>query len=1030
MREGCAGFFPPASLAIPQGVDPTPGNHPVQSPLTPVFAGAPSALNDAAVAALTRGEYSHAFGAAFSPADGAEMRLPSGKWSLLNRVDTLQISGGPHGLGHIVAQQDLSDDDWFNAVHFKDDPCMPGTLMFDGCTQSLSIWLMAHGFPAQFPNATFEPVDGVTTRLRCRGQVVPGHSKLTYDVRPKSAGFDPTPWVIADVILFVDGTPVVLAEDVSLRICGEAVALPAPTSFNETQHLEFSVGDPSRAFGPNWTQYDNGPRTPRMPGPPLLMLSRAERIDAPKEELTAPASVNMAYDVPTDAFWWDAVPDTAMPLAILLEIALQPCGWLTAWQGAALGTADLYFRNLGGTATWHAPVLRNAGTLHTTAKLVSVSASGGMTLVFFEMETRQGDTLVLSGDTHFGYFTEQAIAEQKGLGLTDEDRRTALRAEHAVNIDVTAPRADVRMLDRITARGADFVAAEKDVDPNEWFFTAHFHQDPVMPGSLGLDGLAQLARWELEQRAGTPTGIVEPIASGTTVKWRYRGQVNTNRKALQYELDVREVTTDGEPHLVGDGVVRADGMAIYELTGLAVRFAKTPEPVQAPVPVRLKAHSALIDELMVDGDSAVGRVRLDPDMHPWLADHAPTLVIPAVPMAFAAEIAAEAALALHPGATITGIPSVVAEQWIHTGDGPVDLLITAVSDGTHVAVSLAVHHENPKFPKLSGPKVHMRAVVQVGDAYDDAPQAPAPLEDAVPVDLSASDYYNGGLTFHGPVLQAVESFHERGPGGITATFNTRPDADLLPASSPRFVVDPLLLDAATHPMFSGSPEVWNSAIPSGKLAYPVSCDNLRFYTDRPNGQVHAHLVLIHADAHTLVFDVTLTGSAGIWTTFRWTEALVDGGPVLGRSADSIARFAKNRLADDVDVGHATEDGWVVAAGDLVEPIEGTLVRLLGRPEEIEAWQQSDDRIASACALLSAKQAVRQHIRATLDRDVHPADLRLVRTRTDRFVVAHAAGLTAQEFIDVLAATRFVVHVEPGTTRAVSRVRRLSSTLRG
>jgi 3-oxoacyl-(acyl-carrier-protein) synthase/3-hydroxymyristoyl/3-hydroxydecanoyl-(acyl carrier protein) dehydratase len=1028
MRQGVAGFFPPASLAVPQGVDPTPGNHPTQTALTPLIAGAPTALDDAAVSALTRGEYSRALGSVFAPADGAEMRLPSGKWSLLNRVDTLQIAGGPHGLGQVIAQQDLRDDDWFNAMHFKDDPCMPGTLMFDGCTQSLSIWLMAHGFPAMFPNATFEPVAGVATRLRCRGQVVPGHSQLTYDVRPKSAGIDPTPWVIADVILFVDGTPVVFAEDVSLRISGEAVALPVPTSFTETQHLEFSIGDPSKAFGPNWTQYDNGARTPRMPGPPLLMLSRAERIDAPKEQLTAPASVNMAYDVPTDAFWWDAVPDTAMPLAILLEIALQPCGWLTAWQGAALGTADLYFRNLGGTATWHAPVLRTAGTLHTTAKLVSVSASGGMTLVFFEMETRQGDTLVLSGDTHFGYFTEQAIAEQKGLGLLDEDRRAALRAEHAVNIDVTAPRADVRMLDRITARGPDFVAAEKDVDPNEWFFTAHFHQDPVMPGSLGLDGLAQLARWELEQRAGAPSGIVEPIASGTTVKWRYRGQVNTHRKALQYELDVREVTLDGEPHLVGDGVVRADGMAIYELTGLAVRFAQTPQPVQPTVPARANAYSALIDELRVDGDSAVGRVHLDPAVHPWLADHAPTLVIPAVPMAFAAEIAAEAALALHPGATITGIPSVVAEQWIHTGDGPVQLFITAVSDGTHVAVSLAVHHENPKFPKLSGPKVHMRAVVQVGQAYDDAPPAPAPLEDAVAVDLSAADYYTGGLTFHGPVLQAVQAFHDRGPSGITATFATRPDADLLPASSPNFVLDPLLLDAATHPMFSGSPELWNSAIPAGKLAYPVSCDTLRFYSDRPSGEVNAHLVLVHADAHTLVFDVTLTGSAGIWTTFRWTEALVDGGPVLGCAPETIARFAKHRLPDDVNIGHLSDAGWVVAAGDLVEPIEGTLVRLLGRREEIDAWQQADDRVAFACALLSAKQAVRHHVRATLDRDVHPADLRLVRTRTDRFVVAHASGLTAQEFIDVLAATRFVVDVEPGTTRAVSRVRPLSSPL--
>ena len=40
-----------------------------------------------------------------------------------------------------------------------------------------------------------------------------------------------------------------------------------------------------------------------------------------------------------------------MPFAVLLEIALQPCGWLAAYLGSALTSdADLSFRNLGGRA--------------------------------------------------------------------------------------------------------------------------------------------------------------------------------------------------------------------------------------------------------------------------------------------------------------------------------------------------------------------------------------------------------------------------------------------------------------------------------------------------------------------------------------------------------------------------------------------------------------------------------------------------------------------------------------------------------
>ena len=30
------------------------------------------------------------------------------------------------------------------------------------------------------------------------------------------------------------------------------------------------------------------------------------------------------------------------------------------------------------------------------------------------------------------------------------------------------------------------------VDPSAWFFKAHFYQDPVIPGSLGLESLLQL----------------------------------------------------------------------------------------------------------------------------------------------------------------------------------------------------------------------------------------------------------------------------------------------------------------------------------------------------------------------------------------------------------------------------------------------------------------------------------------------------------------------------------------------------------
>ena len=74
----------------------------------------------------------------------------------------------------------------------------------------------------------------------------------------------------------------------------------------------------------------------------------------------------------------------------------------------------------------------------------------------------------------------------------------------------------------------------------------------------------------------------------------------------------------------------------------------------------------------------------------------------------------------------------------------------------------------------------------------------------------------------------------------------------------------------------------------------------------------------------------------------WREAVVDGG-LLGREAEVIRRFCVQGQALPAVVGSPTPDGWLVSPSDIVEPLEGTLVRLLGRPEEVEAWRRAQDR---------------------------------------------------------------------------------------
>ena len=95
------------------------------------------------------------------------------------------------------------------------------------------------------------------------------------------------------------------------------------------------------------------------------------------------------------------------------------------------------------------------------------------------------------------------------------------------------PGAQLRMVDRVTCfvsdggpAGLGFIRGTKRVDPDEWFFKAHFFEDPVCPGSLGLESFLQLLKVLAVERWGETAGArLEAIATGEKHEWTYRGQI-------------------------------------------------------------------------------------------------------------------------------------------------------------------------------------------------------------------------------------------------------------------------------------------------------------------------------------------------------------------------------------------------------------------------------------------------------------------------------------------------------------------------
>jgi 3-hydroxymyristoyl/3-hydroxydecanoyl-(acyl carrier protein) dehydratase len=351
---------------------------------------------------------------------------------------------------------------------------------------------------------------------------------------------------------------------------GEKVA------FRREQVLAFATGKPSEAFGEPYRVFVEQRVIARLPGPPFSFLDRIVRVEGEPWKMVAGSLAHAEYDVPPDAWYFAAERQPRLPFAVLLEVALQPCGWLAAYVGSALTSPeDLSFRNLGGEAVLHTAVGPDCGTLATRARLRGVASSGGMILQHYEFEVRKGAIPVYSGTTSFGFFTKSALANQ--VGIRDKPPYEPGAVEQARGQTFVfpgqAPYPDdrLRMLDHVDLlvrdggpNGLGFVQGSKDVNPQEWYFAAHFYQDSVWPGSLGLESFLQLLKVAACQRWGTRLRF--GLAAGGSHRWLYRGQVVPGDGMVSVQACISACQDPpGVGRLTADGTLAVDGRVIYKM---------------------------------------------------------------------------------------------------------------------------------------------------------------------------------------------------------------------------------------------------------------------------------------------------------------------------------------------------------------------------------------------------------------------------------------------------------------------------------
>jgi 3-hydroxyacyl-[acyl-carrier protein] dehydratase/trans-2-decenoyl-[acyl-carrier protein] isomerase len=133
-------------------------------------------------------------------------RLPLPPMLMIDRVIEINDDGGAHSKGQIVAEKDISPDDWFFACHFEGDPVMPGCLGLDGMWQLVGFFLGWFGMPGKGRAIS-------TGKIRFSGMVLPTTKLITYRLDIKRVISRKLHLVIADGAVLADGEEVFAAED-------------------------------------------------------------------------------------------------------------------------------------------------------------------------------------------------------------------------------------------------------------------------------------------------------------------------------------------------------------------------------------------------------------------------------------------------------------------------------------------------------------------------------------------------------------------------------------------------------------------------------------------------------------------------------------------------------------------------------------------------------------------------------------------------------------------------------------------------
>ncbi|RTR32695.1 beta-ketoacyl synthase N-terminal-like domain-containing protein [Shewanella atlantica] len=375
--------------------------------------------------------------------------------------------------------------------------------------------------------------------------------------------------------------------------------VPDTVPFTPYHMFEFATGNIENCFGPEFSIY-RGMIPPRTPCGDLQVTTRVIEVNGKRGDFKKPSSCIAEYEVPTDAWYFDKNNHQAvMPYSILMEISLQPNGFISGYMGTTLGFPglELFFRNLDGSGELLREVDLRGKTIVNDSRLLSTVMAGTNIIQSFSFELSTDGEPFYRGTAVFGYFKGDALKDQLGLdnGKVTQPWHVAkgIAADTKVNLldksgrHFNAPASQphyrlaggqlnfidsVEIVDNGGTEGLGYLYAERTIDPSDWFFQFHFHQDPVMPGSLGVEAIIEtMQTYAISKDLGA--GFKNPKFGQilSNIKWKYRGQINPLNKQMSMDVSITSVKdVDGKKVITGNASLSKDGLRIYEVFDIAI----------------------------------------------------------------------------------------------------------------------------------------------------------------------------------------------------------------------------------------------------------------------------------------------------------------------------------------------------------------------------------------------------------------------------------------------------------------------------